>query len=149
MINDDIKTEWKSLNDKFKELNGYTLVLTGSKKILGSTDFRNKTISLSKYHVLNSPMDKVIDTLRHEAAHVIAGINANHGYKWVEACGLTGAVPERCGKVPPIAPHNFFIECGNGCFKPIGIYRRSDKVLRSVCRTCKQRVIISPNSQNL
>lgn len=35
-------------------------------------------------------------TVRHEAAHALAGHEAGHGPAWRQACRVTGAVPESC-----------------------------------------------------
>lgn len=71
----------------------------GRKLMLGLCDSHNgkPRIRLSKYIVRLAPED-IIDTIRHELAHVVAGIEAGHGSAWRAAAVGVGALPERCSR---------------------------------------------------
>lgn len=54
-------------------------------------------VEISRF-LLDNDLDDILNTIRHEVAHVIAGKAAGHGYAWKAACKKTGARPERCGR---------------------------------------------------
>lgn len=47
---------------------------------------------------------EVIDTIRHEVAHALAGYEAGHGPKWRRACITTGATPTACYSPSKVLP---------------------------------------------
>jgi SprT-like family len=46
--------------------------------------------------LLSAPLAEVIDTLRHEAAHILAGPDAAHGPAWRSWCRRLGCRPQPC-----------------------------------------------------
>ena len=54
-------------------------------------------IEIRRYLLAND-LDDILNTIRHEVAHVIAGHGNGHNHVWKAACLKTGARPERCGK---------------------------------------------------
>lgn len=66
------------------------------RRTAGRCHFRTKIIEMSAWLIdLNDPPE-VLDTLRHEIAHALAGRDAGHGPDWVRMCDVTGCRPERC-----------------------------------------------------
>lgn len=55
-------------------------------------------IMLSKHFVEHNAESEVLDTIRHEIAHALAGRGTGHGPEWKRQCLLVGAKPERCGE---------------------------------------------------
>lgn len=58
---------------------GWTFGLTAAKRRLGVCKYRRKRSEISDYYARHTPDAAVIDTLRHEIAHVPAGPEAGHG----------------------------------------------------------------------
>lgn len=63
---------------------------------LGICKYRKKAIELSAEYVRLNGQDRVLDTIRHEIAHALAGAKAKHGPVWKTWCLQVGAKPERC-----------------------------------------------------
>lgn len=58
---------------------------------------RVTTIELSGY-IVRLPREDIIDTIRHELAHAVAGPKEGHGRLWKEAAVRLGARPHRCAR---------------------------------------------------
>ena len=90
--------EWENLRQRFPEsLDGWKLVIDKrSTQRLGCCNYVKKVISLSAWLVdLNGPdHPEVIDTLRHEVAHVLAGPRHNHDLLWKSYAVELGAMPK-------------------------------------------------------
>ena len=96
MIPNEAKSEWWALQEKYPVLRGWSLEEDRrSKKRLGCCHYSEKVITLSawlwKWNSENHP--QLIDTLRHEAAHVLAGPNVGHGLLWKAHARALGADP--------------------------------------------------------
>src|SRR3954466_6720554 len=63
-------------------LRGWTFGLSKAKRRLGVCKYRARRIEVAEYYARHSPEESVLDTLRHEIAHAIAGPSAKHGPKW-------------------------------------------------------------------
>jgi hypothetical protein len=77
-------------------LRGWTFHLTAAKRQLGACKYRLKRIEISDYYARNSPDVSVLDTLRHEIAHALAGPAARHGPAWRAIAVRLGATPRAC-----------------------------------------------------
>ena len=53
------------------------------------------TVELSRF-IVRQKREDIVDTIRHELAHAVAGPKAGHGKRWKEAAVRLGAKPERC-----------------------------------------------------
>jgi len=87
---------WEHIQIEHPELYVYRLELGRGYKRFGSCSFKKRTIKVSKHHLQESSDESVLNTLRHEAAHALAGPKAGHGWKWKEKARLLGAKPVRC-----------------------------------------------------
>ena len=74
-------------------LRGWTFGLAKTRRRLGVCKYRAKRIEIAEYYARNSPEESVLDTLRHEIAHAIAGPAAKHGPKWKAVAIRLGATP--------------------------------------------------------
>jgi len=94
--------EWAILQNEFyQELRMWTLVIdTRPRSRMGQCRFDAQEIGLSKWLIdLNGAAHpEVIDTLRHEVAHVLAGPEHDHDKVWKSYAVLVGAKPERTFK---------------------------------------------------
>lgn len=74
---------------------GWSIEVNNSKRTLGSTDYDNKIITISKVcYYLDG---ELIDTILHEIAHVIAGYEANHNSLWRDIALNIGCSGKVCG----------------------------------------------------
>ena len=76
-------------------LHGWTFGLSKTKRRLGVCKYRTKRIEIAEYYARNSPEESVLDTLRHEIAHAIAGPAAKHGPRWKAVAVRLGATLRR------------------------------------------------------
>ncbi len=74
----------------------WTFGLANTKRRLGVCKYRTKRIEIGEYYARNSPPETVLDTLRHEIAHAIAGPAAGHGPAWKVIAMRLGATPLAC-----------------------------------------------------
>src|SRR3954467_11086748 len=77
-------------------LHGWTFGLSKAKRRLGVCKYRQKRIEIAEYYARNSPEETVLDTLRHEIAHALAGPAAKHGPAWKAVAVRLGARPRAC-----------------------------------------------------
>lgn len=94
------QAEWARLKALYPDqTRGWRFVYSNrSSRRYGCCKYMQRTIEVSKWHAVQNDEWAVLDTLKHEVAHILAGPLAGHGPKWKEACLLTGARPLRCGK---------------------------------------------------
>ena len=89
------------------------------------TDPRTGYVTIDKVIKLSAPLtklntvDEVRDTLLHEIAHALAGIEHGHDAHWQRMCKKIGARPERLVTDQAVMPsHRYHIRC-TGCQKVI------------------------------
>lgn len=71
----------------------WTLKWDNAVQRLGACDYRNKTIQLSRPMTQAGTTEQVMDTVRHEVAHALAGPGAGHGRAWKVIAIRLGARP--------------------------------------------------------
>ena len=96
----------------------------------------DKRISISKPLARLNSDSLMQDTVLHEIAHALAGVNAGHGPKWRKIARSIGAIPNTGCKnaVKPPAPYK--LVCNNGHEYPR--YRRV-KAKNQSCSFCSTR----------
>lgn len=98
-----------------------------------------KTIKLSRHLVSLNTDDEVRDTILHEIAHAIAGLNNGHNHVWKAACRRIGARPQRlAGEEVRIVKGRYAIYCPS-CDRDIARRHRrmrTDRLARTYCRSC-------------
>lgn len=100
-----IMDEWRALRSEHAELLGVSIRFSKRMtRTLGSCRFKRQYGAPAKcFEVVISEsllacgLEQVIDTLRHEAAHAIAGVEAKHGPVWKATARRLGATPKACG----------------------------------------------------
>jgi len=132
-----VLTEIASREMALHGLRGWTFRLTTAKRQLGACKYRPKRIEISEYYARNSPDESVLDTLRHEIAHALAGPAAKHGPAWKAIAARLGAAPRACddsaGTV--VAPGDWQAVCPS-CRKTYHRYRTPKTLTGYHCR-CK------------
>lgn len=92
----EVVAEWLRLRDQWPELRRWTLEIDRRSKVrCGVCRYHKREVAVSAWLLERGLLDEAIDTLRHEAAHALAG-RVGHGAKWKEWCVRIGARPERC-----------------------------------------------------
>lgn len=133
-----LRLEWKRLQDQHEGLEAWTLRYDRARRRYGSCQYEPRTVTLSRVLVELNDLEESLDTLRHEAAHVLAGPYAGHGPAWRAACVMTGATPERCYKPDdvqtPKAPwHLVCRHCGTVVARR---HRRDRRMEKKACASC-------------
>ena len=92
--NDKVKRAVKltELLIKRYSLDGWSVGINSSRKELGSCNYGNKTIVLSRFHIIKGSNEQTRDVVLHELGHAIAGFRAGHGKEWMNACKRIGHV---------------------------------------------------------
>lgn len=115
---------------------GWEYGYNDNNRILGITDFRKKTIEFSLSFLDINSLDVMEDTIKHEVAHVLAGYEAAHSYKWKNIARQLGALDRACNSDPriktPVGPYAFKCGCTIHYF-----YRSNVLYSRRKCHSCK------------
>lgn len=72
----------------------WTLRWDNAVQRLGSCNHRDKVITLSRPMTKAGTAEQVMDTVRHEVAHALAGPGAGHGRAWKIIAMRLGATPQ-------------------------------------------------------
>lgn len=118
----------------------WTFAFDNAKLRAGACFHRSKKITLSRHFVENNSKEAVLDTLRHEIAHALAGPKAHHGQQWKVLAVKVGANPTRCYDSTVEMPKgNITADC---CGVTYHRYRAPRKNARSyqICRSCRRRL---------
>jgi predicted SprT family Zn-dependent metalloprotease len=124
---------------KANGLHDWTFGLAKTKRRLGVCKYRTKRIEIAEYYARNSPQETVLDTLRHEIAHAIAGPAARHGPAWKAVAIRLGATPRACDNSHEtvVTPGDWQATCP-ACEKTSHRYRRPTSLGGYRCR-CEAR----------
>lgn len=116
-------------------LDGWTFGLARTKRRLGVCKFHTKRIEIAEYYARHSVPESVLDTLRHEIAHAIAGPAAKHGPKWKAVAIRLGATPRSCESSGQavLQPGEWRATCP-ACEKVVHLYRRPKRLTGYRCR---------------
>jgi predicted SprT family Zn-dependent metalloprotease len=120
-------------------LHGWTFGLTKAKRRLGVCKYRAKRIEIAEYYARHSPEETVLDTLRHEIAHALAGPAAKHGPRWKAIAVRLGATPRSCetSRQVVVEPGDWQASCP-ACEKTIHLYRALRSLTAYRCK-CEAR----------
>jgi predicted SprT family Zn-dependent metalloprotease len=120
-------------------LHGWTFALAGTKRRLGVCKYKERRIEIAEYYARNSPEESVLDTLRHEIAHAIAGPAAKHGPRWKAVAVRLGATPRACETTHQavVKPGDWQASCP-ACERTVHLYRRPRSLSGYRCR-CEAR----------
>jgi predicted SprT family Zn-dependent metalloprotease len=122
------------------DLHGWTFGMANTKRRLGVCKYRTKRIEIAEYYALNSPQESVLDTLRHEIAHALAGPKAGHGPAWKAVAMRIGAKPRACDNSDEavVKPGDWQATC-SACKKIFHRYKRPKSLSGYRCR-CEARL---------
>ncbi len=103
----------------------------------GRVRYRDKLLTLSRPLVRLNPEEQVMDTVLHEAAHVLAPRGAGHGWQWKEIARRIGARPVRLADPDAslLPPKKFIGQC------PLCPYTfKSHRRIKIWHRRCKLKI---------
>lgn len=114
---------------------GWTFGFDSPKARVGQCHFGTKTITLSVHWVEVLPMDTLRNTILHEIAHAMAGVQAGHGPLWKAMARAIGCTGERCAETKgySIGEKLWTATCP-GCARTVGQHRAPLRV--KACSTC-------------
>lgn len=113
-MNYDIaKNEFERLKNLFPKLKDWHLSINKTKSSFGRCNYTKKEIQVSIYH-LSSPKDEIIDTIRHEVAHALAGYKVKHGAAWKKIAKQIGARPQSSSSADLDVPYKYEYKCSCG-----------------------------------
>lgn len=119
----------------------YTFRFNNSKTNCGLCYFsktgRPGRIELSRRYIASNPEENVLDTIRHEVAHALAGPTAHHGPVWQDWCRKVGCSPVCCSE-HKMMPAGIWQATCPGCTKLYSRHRRPRTLTGFFCRTCGQ-----------
>jgi predicted SprT family Zn-dependent metalloprotease len=134
-----LESEWKTLQAKWN-LKEWTLGYHNKRRSFGTCYFLSKRIMISRWHAVNDPEKHVLDTLRHEIAHALAGKDAGHGPEWKRWAVLVGATPERCmnhsDATECIRPPGKYVATCPTCGHVYNFYRKPKQLTGWNCKKC-------------
>src|SRR5690606_29785254 len=129
------------LNEHGLVSKGWTVKFSGASRRLGSCYYGKKLIRLSRHHVLAGSDDEVMNTIRHEVAHALAGRGAKHGPEWKAWAVKLGTSPRSMAhNLSYDIPSRYILNCGS-CQRDIQKRRNGinpSRLNRMYCLKCGQ-----------
>ena len=104
-MNKERLNEVKILSTKMMKLHGiddWSFIIEEKKCPMGHADYRNRLISLSKWHVVFSDMAEIRNTILHEIAHVLDYLSrgySSHDKIWKKLFISIDGNGKRCGNI--------------------------------------------------
>ena len=139
-----LNTEWLE-GQPTLAAQGWTFKFASDKGTVGWCRHSSKTIEVSKYY-LDSHPDQIRDTILHEIAHALVGVNHGHDHVWRMMCIKVGANPSRTtDKAVYNGEFNYTVGCNNDdCPHPWehGKHRIKSAYYRYHCKWCGGPIFI-------
>ncbi len=112
--------------------NGWRWSVSNKKRALGSCHYGEKVLYLSGPLTEANEEPEVLDTIRHELAHAVAGPAARHGPQWRAQARAFGARPQATTSTAISVPAPYSLVCvGCGAVLRGSVHRRSKAMLNS------------------
>ena len=108
-----------------------------------------KEIQLNSRYAAVAPEEQLVNTIRHELAHVLAGPMAGHGHKWALCCAWLNCSGERCSSISEEVQRALYAG-GWEAFCPVcdvtcgHMARRPKRIYRHHCKTVVQWKKVNP-----
>lgn len=118
-------------------LGHWVFQLDNAKRRAGCCKYSRRTISLSRYFVQNNPDEEILDCIRHEISHSLAGPKAGHGPVWKAMCRKVGCRPVRCYNSAQVKmPEAKYKAVCGGCQRVFHRHRRPGANRWRYCLKC-------------
>ncbi|MQA91168.1 MAG: hypothetical protein GEU90_13195 [Gemmatimonas sp.] len=93
-----LRRQLDTLRQEWPNLRAWRLVINNRmRSCFGRCHYNKRELHLAAWHVKRGEWADVLDTLRHEAAHALAGPKAGHKQTWRIWAQRLGAEASRCG----------------------------------------------------
>jgi predicted SprT family Zn-dependent metalloprotease len=116
-------------------LSDWLFRLSKSKRCLGVCKAAQRTIELSAVYVFQNSEEHVRDTILHEIAHALVGIQHGHDTAWKEMCLNLGCQPKACDNTAVLPEGPWQARCPS-CLGAFTRHRRPEQVAGMYCRKC-------------
>lgn len=116
-------------------LSDWLFRLNKSKRCLGVCKAGERTIELSTAYVFQNSEEHVRDTILHEIAHALVGIQHGHDHVWKEMCVILGCLPKACDNTAVLPEGSWQARCSS-CLTSFTRHRRPDSLSGMYCRKC-------------
>lgn len=116
-------------------LSDWNFSLNKSKRMLGVCKPSKRSIELSTTYAAQNSEEHVTDTVLHEIAHALVGIEHGHDNIWKEMCITLGCSPKACDSTAILPEGAWQARCP-GCLQSFHRHRRPEYPTRMYCRKC-------------
>jgi predicted SprT family Zn-dependent metalloprotease len=116
-------------------LPGWDFKLNKTKRQLGVCKEPIKRIEMSEYYVLHNRREMIVDTILHEIAHALVGVNHGHDQVWKHMCLRLGCNPKSCDKAVQMPEGDWRAQCPS-CKRVFSRHRRPKSLRGFFCTRC-------------
>lgn len=116
-------------------LSGWSFKFNKSKRMLGICKAGTKRIELSYAYVFKNDESHVRDTILHEIAHAIVGVEHGHDDVWKEMCIRLGCNPKACDSTAVLPQGAWQARCAN-CMTLFSRHRKPEMLSGMYCKKC-------------
>lgn len=113
----------------------WTFALNTRKRTLGICYETSRRIELSIRFVEHNDIDQVRDTILHEIAHALVGVDHGHDEVWRDMAFTIGANPRRTSRLGTMPPGEWQALCG-GCGTLFSKHRKPKRLTGTMCKNC-------------
>lgn len=114
---------------------GWVFYLKDSKRTLGLCDYQRKRIVVSLDVLRSGIMEQLLETIKHEIAHVLVGPGNRHNHIWRAKAIEVGCQPVACAEIGAVPESGigakYVAECP--CGSPHYLYRRVKRLDTRYC----------------
>lgn len=116
-------------------LTSWSFKFNNTKRMLGICKAGSKRIELSAAYVYQNNEEHVRDTILHEIAHAIVGVEHGHDDVWKEMCVQIGCKPKACDNTALLPAGAWQARCAN-CFTLFSRHRKPELITGMYCKKC-------------
>lgn len=117
------------------ELTDWTFKFNNSRRMLGICKAGKKQIEMSAAYVFQNEEAHVRDTILHEIAHALVGVEHGHDDVWKEMCRLVGCSPKACDNSAQLPAGTWQARCTN-CLTLFNRHRKPVQLSGIYCKRC-------------
>ncbi|MBI1270620.1 sprT domain-containing protein [bacterium] len=116
-------------------LSDWSFTFNNSKRQLGVCKGAKKSIELSSYYVFRNAEAHVKDTILHEIAHALVGVEHGHNDVWKKMCLRVGCLPKACDETAILPQGAWQARCP-GCMTLFSRHRKPVRITGLYCKKC-------------
>lgn len=116
-------------------LNSWSFKFNSSKRQLGVCKGGINRIELSSHYVRQNAEAHVKDTILHEIAHALVGVEHGHNDVWKKMCMRLGCLPKACDNTAILPKGAWQARCP-GCLNLFTRHRKPARLTGLYCKRC-------------